>query len=543
VVASSRHKARVAGRSEHREVVAFLSDSAAYAHHPRRVEIVQTHASYVFLAGRYVYKIKKPVDFGFLDFSTLARRRRFCGREVELNRRLAPDVYLDVVAIRRAGRGLTLEADGRPVEYAVRMRRLSAAGFASCRIARGLLSPRDIDRVARRLARFYAEQRSRTRGQPLDHQRKSIDDNLALIRAHAPDAVARDRVATLSAFTRTFYRSQAALLARRRRERRILDCHGDLRLEHVHLDGQRVRIYDCIEFNDRLRTIDVANDVAFLAMDLDYEGRPDLSRRFVDAVMAMTHDRGIEKLLDFYKCYRAAVRHKVESLRAAEREVGEAERRASAERAARFMRLALRYAALGSRPTVVAVMGEVACGKSTLAVGLADTLGLEIFASDVTRKRLAGLPLHRRPSDAVRARLYAPAMSRRVYAALLASTRSAVRAEHSLVIDATFSRRADREELRAFAERIGAAVLFVEIVTPAAVRRRRLAERARAGSVSDARLADFALLSARYEPPSELPAALHLRVRSRPTAAATLQATLLALAEKRGQAPFSKKGA
>jgi len=541
MAARSRHEVRAAGRSEHREVVAFLSDPATYPHHPRRVEIVQTHASYVFLAGRYVYKIKKPVDFGFLDFSTLERRRRFCEREVELNRRLAPDVYLDVVAIRRAGRELSLEGNGPAAEYAVRMRRLPAAGFASYRITRGLLGPHDIDRIAKRLARFYAEERTRTRERLPDRQRKSIDDNLALIRAHASDADARGRVAALSAYTRTFYRSQAALLLRRQRQGHILDCHGDLRLEHVHLDGPRVRIYDCIEFNDRLRTIDVANDVAFLAMDLDYEGRPDLSRRLVDAIIGATRDRGIERLLDFYECYRAAVRHKVESLRAAEREVGEVERRGSTERAARFMRLALRYATLGSRPTIVAVMGEVACGKSTLAAGLAETLGLELFSSDVTRKRLAGLPLHRRPSDAVRARLYAPAMSRRVYATLLASARSAVHAEHSLVIDATFSRRADRADLRTFAKRIGAAVLFVEIATPAAVRRRRLAERTRAASVSDARLSDFALLSARYEPPTELPAALHLRVRSRPTVAATLSAALLALAEKRGQTPFSPK--
>lgn len=529
---------RVAGtaaRREHHAVVAFLSDPSVYSHRPRHVDVVQTHASYVFLAGRYVYKIKKPVDFGFLDFSTLDRRRRFCERELELNRRLAPDIYLDIVTIRRAGRRLSLEADGPAVEYAVRMRRLSAAGFASHRVARGLLGPRDIDRIAKRLTRFYAAQRAHTKQRLPDRQRRSIDDNLARIRAHASDADTRGRVAALSAYTRTFYRSQAALLLRRRRQGHILDCHGDLRLEHIHLDGPTVRIYDCIEFNDRLRTIDVANDVAFLAMDLDYEGRPDLARRLVDAIVDTTSDRGVERLLDFYKCYRAAVRHKVESLRAAEREVAVDERRASAVRAERFMGLALRYATLGSRPTIVAVMGEVACGKSTLAAGLAETLGLDLFSSDVTRKRLAGLPLHRRPGDTVRARLYAPAMSRRVYATLLAAARNAVRAEHSLVIDATFSRRADRAALRTFAKHSDAAVLFVEISTPAAVRRRRLAERARVLSVSDARLSDFAILATRYEPPTELPAAMTLQIRSRATPGATLAAALRALAEQRGK--------
>jgi aminoglycoside phosphotransferase family enzyme/predicted kinase len=531
-------------RRTHREVVAFLSTPRAYAHHPRRVDVVQTHASFVFLAGRYVYKVKKAVNFGFLDFSTLARRRRFCQREVELNRRLAPDVYLDVVTIRRAGRTLTLGSEGRPVEYAVRMRRLSLAGFASQRIHRGLLGPRDIDRIAKRLARFYAVESGRPSPRLRDQQRRSIDDNLALIRRHATDKAARSRVAILAEFTRTFYRSQAKLLARRRREKRILDCHGDLRLEHIHLDGSQVRIYDCIEFNDRLRTIDVANDIAFLTMDLDYEGRPDLARRLVHAIVHATRDRGIERLLDFYKCYRAAVRHKVEALRAAEREVGAKEQQASAERAARFMQLALRYATLGSRPTIVAVMGEVACGKSTLASGLAAALGVEVASSDVTRKRLAGLPLRRRPSDAVRARLYAPTMSRRVYTALLKTAETGIGRERSVILDATFASKKDRDDLRRLGKGIGARVLFIELSTPAGVRRRRLAARAGEASVSDARLSDFALLTAGYEPPVEIPAESRMEVRSRETPHATLQAALLSLAKKRGQAPFStQKGA
>jgi aminoglycoside phosphotransferase family enzyme len=233
-----------AARRAHRDVVAFLSDPRSYPHRPRRVEVVQTHASFVFLAGPQVYKVKKPVDFGFLDFSTLERRRRFCEREVHLNRRLAPDVYLGVVEIRKAGRSLSIGGDGRPVEYAVQMRRLSLAGFASHRIRRGLLGPRDVDRIAKRLARFYAEQRARTKERLPDRQRKSVEDNLTLIRGHATDEATRDRVAALSRFTRIFYRAHATLLARRRRERRILDCHGDLRLEHIHLDGSQVRIYD-----------------------------------------------------------------------------------------------------------------------------------------------------------------------------------------------------------------------------------------------------------------------------------------------------------
>jgi hypothetical protein len=498
--------------------------------------VVQTHASYVFLADQTVYKIKKPVDFGFLDFSTLARRHRFCRREVELNRRLAPDVYLDVVPIRRAGRSFTFDGNGDIVEYAVRMRRLPKAGFASERISRGSFGPREIDRLAATLTRFYRTQAGGLDGPLPDRQRRSIDDNLRLIRRHASTDEARGATAALSSYTRAFYASHAALLARRRRERRILDCHGDLRLEHVHVDRQSIRIYDCIEFNDRLRTIDVANDVAFLAMDLDYEGRPDLARRFVNAIARATRDREMAGLVDFYKCYRAAVRHEVESLRAAEREVRVAERRASAKRAGQLLALALRYATVGSHSTVIVVMGEVACGKSTLAQGIAEALGVTVVSSDVVRKKQAGIPLRRRPSEVRRKRLYDSTTSRRVYAALIAEARAALREGRNVILDATFARRADRDRIRAGAKRAGGEVVFIEVVTPATTRRRRLATRGRAGSsISDARLQDFAALASRYEPPTELEPASLLCVRSRKTAAETLSASLRALARARGR--------
>lgn len=498
--------------------------------------MVQTHASYVFLADRTVYKIKKPVDFGFLDFSTLARRHRFCQREIELNRRLAPDVYRDVVPIRRAGRSFAFDGNGDIVEYAVRMRRLPKGGFASERISRGRLGPREIDRLATTLTRFYRAQAGSLDGPMPDRQRKSIDDNLRVIRRHASTDAMRGVTSALSSYTRAFYASHAGLLARRRKERRILDCHGDLRLEHVHIDRRAIRIYDCIEFNDRLRTIDVANDVAFLAMDLDYEGRPDLARRFVGAIARATGDREMVQLVDFYKCYRAAVRHKVESLRAAEREVRAAERSASAKRAGKFLALALRYATVGSHSTVVVVMGEVACGKSTLAQGIAEALGVSVVSSDVLRKKQAGIPLRRRPGDARRKRLYDSTTSRRVYAALVAEAQGALREDRNVILDATFARRADRDRIRAGARRAGADVLFIEVVTPAATRRRRLAERGRVGaSISDARLQDFSALASRYEAPTEIEPASLLCIRSRQTAAETLSASLRALARARGR--------
>ena len=498
------------------EMLAFLADPALYAHRPARVDVVQTHISYVALAPPLVFKVKKPLDLGFLDYSTLERRRHFCEEEVRLNRRLCADVYEAVVPITRQGGRLAWGGTGTPVEVAVRMRHLDPAGFLDARLDAGTLATSDLDHVADVLAAFYRAQRPTAEAAAwgrADRLRLSTDENAAQTERFVGTLLSQPAHEALRYATERFFSGRARLLSRRRAEGRVVDGHGDLRLEHVHLmpghlmpgQPEPVCVYDCVEFNERLRLVDVANDVAFLAMDLDARGRPDLARHVAERLAAALGDPELLDVLDFYKGYRATVRGKVEGMRSEEPEVPAAERAASAERARAFFRLALGTAVAGSRPLVVAVMGRTGTGKSTLARALADALGWEAVASDVVRKASAGVPLFERGDAAERAALYTPARTDETYAALTDAALDRAARGLSTVLDATFATRRHRDALRAALAAAGVGHRFVELVAPDSVLRERLAAREDVtDEASDARLSDFAALSARFEPPTPL---------------------------------------
>lgn len=510
----------------------FLEDPASYPHHPAHVEIIQTHISYVALAPPFVYKVKKPVSLGFLDFSTLEKRRYYCEQEVALNRRLAPGIYEGVVPIYRVAAGLTLEEGGTVVAYAVRMKQLADGYFMHQLLREGRLGTADIDRLMEVLLPFYAGQRS-TASQAnwgrIGHLAISTDENFEQTEAYLDTLIAQPAYEAIWYYTNWFYEHHALLLERRRAEGHILNCHGDLHLEHIHLAPEQVSIYDCIEFNERFRSIDVANDIAFLAMDLDLNSRPDLAHYFVCGMAEALDDPELLRLIDFYKCYRAYVRAKVESMRSADPDVPEAERQASTRRARRYYQLALHYAVAGSGPMVAVVMGRVGTGKSTVARELGVMLGWPVCASDRIRKQTAGVPLYERGDADERARLYADAQTERTYAALLDQALERATHRQSIVLDATFSRRHHREALRQALRARGISYVFLEMTASDEVIRERLQQReADARVVSDARLGDFEMLAARYEAPDALEDAWHLPVSTE----ASLQVTLFEVMQR-----------
>jgi aminoglycoside phosphotransferase family enzyme/predicted kinase len=519
-------------------LVAFLSDPASYPHGPDHVELLQTHISYVALAPPLVYKVKKPVALGFLDFSTLARRRHFCEEEVRLNRRLCAQIYRRVVPITLHNGQLVWGGSGEPVEVAVEMDQLDAEGFLDARIERGFATPNDLDRVAEKLAAFYQSQtpapETAVWGRPA-RLRISTDENFAQTERFAGDLLSRPAFEALRAATDQFLDGQARLLHRRRAEGRVVDGHGDLRAEHVHFsdaeeDGDGVCIFDCIEFNERFRYIDLANDVAFLTMDLDALGRPDLARHFATRMAARLDDPDLLTVLDFYKGYRAYVRGKVEAMRSTEAEVPPSERAASRDRARRDFQLALRYAVAGSTPLVVAVMGDVGTGKSTQARALGEALGWEVVSSDRVRKEAAGAPLFERGSKAERAALYAPERTEATYAVLRERALRAAREGRGIVLDATFGARRQRDALREALRAAGIGHRFIELSAPEEVVRRRLAARETADDVaSDARLEDLAMLMACYQTPDALEDAEHVIVETDDDPEETTRAILLHL--------------
>lgn len=520
-------------------LLTFLLNPDSYPHHPRQVELLQTHTAYILRATPYVYKVKKPVNFGFLDFTTLERRHYFCMREVELNRRLCPDLYLGVIPIGlRAGR-LTFDADTPIVEYALKMRELPASGFLKQCLAQGTVGSAELRRIAARLQAFYQAQpasAATTECGRIDQLRRVTDENFAQTTAYIGLTISLPAFAAIQHYTNSFYEQHAGLFATRIAEGRIVDGHGDLHLEHIHLTDESICIYDCIEFNDRYRCVDVANDVAFLAMDLDYNQRSDLAREFVLLMADALNDPTLLQLMDFYKCWRAYVRGKVESLRSSEPEVPEQERQASQERARRYFRLALQYAISGSGPVVLIIMGGVGSGKSTLAAQLASELGWPLLASDRLRKERAGLAVDDRSDAATRAWLYTPAAKEQIYAALIEQVVQRARVGESVLIDATFSRRRDRDHLRQQLAAVPVACHFIEAQASAATVRQRLEAREgndRAASGSDARLEDFEKLREIYEPPTELPPSQLIQVSTELPLAETVTSVLIALATRR----------
>ncbi len=447
------------------KLISFLCNRHSYPERPRSVRFVQTHASYVFITGQYVYKVKKAVNLGFLDFSTLEKRRHICEREVLLNRRLSSHVHLGVLPIFLKEGKLTFANGGPVVEYAIQMRKLDPRYFVPRLLRLNKVRRAQVNRIVSALKKFYEAQAPTaaiTRWGSIEKLKISTNENFRQTEKFIGSSISRPAFAAIRHFTMKFYRGRNRLFARRMREHRIRDCHGDLRLEHIHLGPRHLSIYDCIEFNDRLRYLDWANDLAFLAMDFDYQGRPDLADYFLRQMAIALGDEDLLAVVDFYKCYRAYVRGKVETIQSLDApEV--AAKEGSLRKARNYFKLALRYAVAGSQPLVVIVMGRIASGKSTLARMLGRELDWEVFSSDVLRKTLARVPLSGRVLDAKKKeQLYAEEMTERTYQALLANAIRHVRQRYSVILDATYSRRLHRDQLRDRLRNAGVAFCFIE---------------------------------------------------------------------------------
>jgi aminoglycoside phosphotransferase family enzyme/predicted kinase len=519
--------------SEEERLVSFLRLPASYPHRPAAVHTTQTHASWVFIASPLVFKVKKPVNFGFLDFETLAKRRHFCEREVELNRRLCPATYLGVTPIYRNVSSFSFTPGEEIAEYAVKMKKLADGWFLRQLLAKSLVGEKEIARIISCLCPFYESQTPKPNledwGAP-EKLKISTEENFAQIERFSGRTISPIALETIRYFTNRFYVSNEKLFRARIRQQRIRDCHGDLRLDHVHLTPLKTTIFDCIEFNDRFRFIDVGSDLAFLAMDFDFEGRHDLGNMLLRNAARTLGDEEMLKITNFYKCYRAFVRGKVESIQATTNEAPDPA--AHRKKAARYFRLALRYAISGSEPVILVTMGRVATGKSSVAKELGNELQWPVFSSDQIRKTLAGIPLKNRTAPELRAKLYSREMTEASYKKLLDEGFAALTPHSGVILDATFSRRENRQLLRGQCAKEGVRLQLVELDASKNEIKSRLHARAESGhEISDARLEDFEKLDAIYESPSELAPDL-VKVSTSHPLSGTLKSVLQQLAEK-----------
>ena len=449
-------------------LIEALRDPACYPHPADAVEVVETHISWVLLAGEFAYKIKKPVRLAFLDFSTLEARRHFCEEELRLNRRTAPHLYLDVLPIARERGVFAFGAAGAPVEYAVKMRRFPPGALAENLASRGELGPDRIDAMAAVLAAFHAAAARAGAGDGYGTAAQIVAPalgNFDQIAALGTEPGAAARLRRLRDWTGAEATRLAGLFAERRATGCIRECHGDLHLGNIaFLDGRPVP-FDCIEFDPALRWIDVMSEVAFLVMDLQAHGLAPLGWRLLNAWLEATGDYAGIGVLRYYLVYRAMVRAKIAALRNSTASFG--------------AYLALAESLAGDRrAAMVAMHGLSGSGKTTAALALLERLHAVRLRSDVERKRLHGIEDPRARSGAgLEAGIYSAAASGRTYERLAELARMVLRAGYPAVVDAAFLRRAERDRFRRQARKQRVGFLIATCDAPTEELHRRLAER------------------------------------------------------------------
>ncbi|NLN60321.1 MAG: AAA family ATPase [Deltaproteobacteria bacterium] len=500
-------------------VAEAMSDPAFYPFHTESVEVIQTHISWVFIAGDEVFKVKKAVNFGFLDFTTREKRKFYCEEEVRLNRRLAPQVYLGVVEISIDETGKpVLAGEGTAVEYAVHMNKVPADRMLKKLLSRPDFEPAVITAVAGKLADFHRKADTgglidETGG--LETVRRNHEENFSQTEPFIGITLSAFRHAFIRSYARAFLSDHEPLFRRRVKEHRIRDCHGDLHLEHIVVDGEEIIIFDCIEFNERFRFTDVAAETAFLAMDLDFNGYSDLSRFFIQAYIDASDDREISTLTRFYQCYYAFVRGKVTGFRLQDTQGSGDDGEATTQTAMRYFDFAFSYAFSFPRPTLLIMAGLMGSGKSVIAGELSRLTGAKVIRMDVIRKESCGIePTERRLDDFAEG-IYSEDFSRHIYEKALASAKDMLAAGESVIVDASFKRGMYRAAAREAADRVEADFFVLECVCSDTCARERLAMRLLdKNEASDGRPEIYDAQKADFESISECEPGTHLQINT-----------------------------
>jgi aminoglycoside phosphotransferase family enzyme/predicted kinase len=481
--------------TRHSDCVSLMRDASSYPDAPATVQVVETHISHVFLTDKYAYKLKKPVRFEFLDFSSTELRHRACLNEVRLNRRLAPDIYLDVLPITLDTTGkLALNGRGQPVDWVVQMRRLPANNALDVILHEKRLTASHIQAIAQHLTGFYA------RLMPTELTSDAYCEALQRhIRANGRGLLEtcdaeKSRIRRVQSAQLRFLHIENELVGGRATGGRVVDGHGDLRPEHIYLNG-RPTVIDCVEFSDELRTVDIADELSFLGMECERIGDGGLGERVLAEYEKACGDYVPESLLAFYRCYRASVRAKVAALRSEQQDSG---RTASDRLAAEYLELAGQYARQLGPPLLMVVGGLMGSGKSTLAAKLADGFAIELLATDHIRHGLIGSS--EKPA-AYGAGNYRPDLRHRVYDELFRRAEELLANGESVVLDGTFLTSCLRNRAYNLAAQHGAVSLHVLCSCPREIAYSRIQSRQEAGhSESEARSELYDLQAQDLEP-------------------------------------------
>ncbi|MDO8447010.1 MAG: AAA family ATPase [Deltaproteobacteria bacterium] len=468
-------------------LVEALKLPSLYPDNSKEIRIVETHISYIFFTGTYVYKVKKPVNFGFLDFTTIEKRKFFCRQEVRLNSRLSPDVYLGVEEIKEEDGRISLGGSGETIEYAVKMRELPAEGMLSKLVSEGQATPELMDKIAFKVALFHRE--TETSGEISEFGnisviKKNSQENFIQTAPFLGRTIIKDQHDFISAKTRDFIENNKGTFVGRKSEGRIRDCHGDLHLGSICIEGECVQIFDCIEFNDRFRYSDTAADIAFLLMDLEFNNHIDLSTALTKSYIRYSGDTDLPLVLRFYKSYRAFVRGKVTSFLLDEAEVPEEQKTRAVGAAKKYFGLAYSYF---MQPTLIIMAGLTGTGKTAVAAMIGEATGSQVVRSDVVRKKLAGIPLDEHKYEGYEKGIYATDFSEKTYAEAHKEASELLKTGRSVIIDASYKSRAERDRAASLARENGTRFFIIECVCDEETVKSRLTKRMEEKEVSDGR--------------------------------------------------------
>ena len=485
-------------------LIEALSNPKFYREETKSVRCAHTPTSCVFLTDKYAYKLKKPVNLGFLDYSSLEQRYFYCQQEVLLNRRLCPEVYLGVEPIFRSGSKYSFGAEGTIADYVVKMLRLPETGFLDYMLNQETISKSLIDAIAKKVSGFHQKAQSNdliSGYGSTAHIRKNITENFIQTEKYVGHVVPLAQYQTIQDFSLGFIENNDELFIKRMTNQYIRDCHGDLHAQHICF-GDDVYIVDCIEFNDRFRFCDTASESAFLTMDLEHNGQAMLGDHFFRQYTSYCQDIDAYDLLRFYKCYRACVRAKVACFKSVDSMVGETEKEKAHYAAQQYFDLALTYS-LG-KPIVIVMLGLTGSGKTTFATALSKHIGASYISSDITRKQLAGVPKNVHCYGQTNTGIYSPDYNRKTYNSVLSQATEALEKEIPAVLDAAFLRHSERQQAKAMAEKHGAKLLFVECRLDRKLTKDRLEHRMSQESVSDGTWEIYQMQEQWYEPIEEI---------------------------------------
>ncbi|MEO0075660.1 MAG: AAA family ATPase [candidate division WOR-3 bacterium] len=465
-----------------------------------KVNLIQTHTSWVFLTGKYAYKIKKPVFFGFLDYTTLSARKHFCEEEFRINQTLAPDIYYQVIPIVKKGKQIMLSKTARLtnkkpkshytiLDYAIKMKELPQQTIMTNLLLKRQVNYSTIDQIAKIIAHFHKSSKFKAEYQKygsIETIKYNWDENFAQTEPFIDITIKKQSYAKIKAAVEQFYHTHQDLFQKRIVEHKIKQCHGDLHSRNIFIQDQ-VYIFDCLEFNPRFAVSDVASEIAFFVMDLEFYRHKHLADFFINRYLHYTQDYELLKLLDFYKCYRAYVRGKVTSFNLNDRGMSRQEKASALKIARQYFALAEKYLdCLNSKPTLIMIMGLPGVGKTYLAQHLADAIGAYHFSTDIIRKEITNTPIEKHCFEGYGKGIYTKEISAQTYQTLYERTENYLTQSKAVIIDATFSYQQSRNEAKELAIKNNADFYIINCTCPERLVLQRMKKRQQEFSLSDA---------------------------------------------------------